>query len=264
MSKGPSSPPPQPNPTQVAGQQSQSNLSTAIANATIGNANTVGPNGSTTFSQTGTTSYTDPATGLTYQLPQYTSTQTINPDLQAALSSLQGGAAQLAGTVDTSAFNAPQDASSYTAAIMSRAQPALDLAQKQLDTQLQSQGYVPGTDAYNQAMKIYGQQYNDEVNQALLAGQQYQGQELQQQIAARMAPIQQIAAMEGAVPVPGATPYNAPTVQPTPVGDYYMTNQQVAEQAYQAQLQAAATQNAGLYGGIGSVLGAGLYGLAKR
>lgn len=54
------SPPPTPNPYAVASVQQQANVSVAIANSFMSNANVVSPQGSSTFSQTGTYSLSDP------------------------------------------------------------------------------------------------------------------------------------------------------------------------------------------------------------
>lgn len=76
-------PPTPPNPQEVAGAQTGTNVSTAIANTAMGQVNQVTPGGSLTYSTTGQHTWTDPSTGQTYSVPQYTATTTLSPEAQA-------------------------------------------------------------------------------------------------------------------------------------------------------------------------------------
>ena len=78
MGKGSSAPPP-PDPKETAGAQTGTNVSTAIANAQLGNVNQVTPYGSLTYDQTGTYQFTDPNSGNSYDVPTFTATQTTGP-----------------------------------------------------------------------------------------------------------------------------------------------------------------------------------------
>lgn len=78
-------PPSPPDPQEVAGAQTANNVGTAIASAALGSVNQVTPNGSLTYDQTGATQWTDPNTGNTYDIPQYTATQTLTPRAQEQL-----------------------------------------------------------------------------------------------------------------------------------------------------------------------------------
>lgn len=71
-------------PAQTAQAQTSMNVNTAIANQILGQTNQVGPNGSLTYRQTGSQTITDPNTGQTYQIPSYTATTRLNPDLAVA------------------------------------------------------------------------------------------------------------------------------------------------------------------------------------
>lgn len=86
-------PPRPPDPQQVASAQTGTNIGTAIANTQMGQVNQVTPDASLMYSQTGTQTYTDPATGQTYSIPQYTATTTLSPEAQAIRA--QNNAAQL-------------------------------------------------------------------------------------------------------------------------------------------------------------------------
>ena len=76
-------PPTPPSPTEVASGQTSTNIGTAIANTQMGQVNQVTPEGSLMYSQTGTQTYTDPTTGRTYAIPQYTATTSLSPEAQA-------------------------------------------------------------------------------------------------------------------------------------------------------------------------------------
>ena len=72
-------PPTPPNPIATAAAQTGTNVSTAVANSYLNNVNQVTPDGSLTYSDTGTHSWTDPSTGQTYNIPTRTATQTLSP-----------------------------------------------------------------------------------------------------------------------------------------------------------------------------------------
>lgn len=72
-----------PDPNKTAAAQTATNIGTAIANQTLGNVNQVTPDGNLTYSQTGSTKWTDPLNGKEYDLPTYTATQTLSPEQQA-------------------------------------------------------------------------------------------------------------------------------------------------------------------------------------
>lgn len=79
----PSAPTPA-DPAQTAQAQTGMNVNTAIANQVLGQTNQVGPNGSLTYRQTGSQTITDPNTGQTYQIPSYTATTRLTPELAQA------------------------------------------------------------------------------------------------------------------------------------------------------------------------------------
>lgn len=70
-SKAPKAPP-APDPYAVAGAQTGSNVTTAVANSWLGNANVNSPLGTSRTRQTGTKKVTDPTTGKTYSVPVFT------------------------------------------------------------------------------------------------------------------------------------------------------------------------------------------------
>jgi hypothetical protein len=70
-----------PDPYRTAAAQTQGDVQSAIANAYMGNANVVGPYGSTTFAQTGTHQIRD-AQGNLIDVPTFTQTNTLSPEQQ--------------------------------------------------------------------------------------------------------------------------------------------------------------------------------------
>jgi hypothetical protein len=82
-----------PNPFATAAAQTGTNVSTALANSYLGNVNQVTPQGTLTNNVTGNYNFTDPASGANYNIPRWTSTQSLlnptqylqqNPDVLAA------------------------------------------------------------------------------------------------------------------------------------------------------------------------------------
>jgi Chaperone of endosialidase len=72
-------PPSPPNPLDTARAQTGTNVSTAVANAYLGNVNQQTPGGSLTYAPTNNYNWTDPSTGQTYTIPTFTATQTLSP-----------------------------------------------------------------------------------------------------------------------------------------------------------------------------------------
>lgn len=57
--------------------------------------------------------------------------------------------------------------------ILSRLQPQMEQQRAQMDTQLRNQGLVPGTEAYNNAMRVIDQKQNDLLTAASVEGNKY-------------------------------------------------------------------------------------------
>jgi hypothetical protein len=198
-------PPPAPTPPrETSAAQTGSNVSTAIANAYMGNVNQVTPQGSLTFDQTDTYSFTDPYTGLSYNVPRFTATQTLSPEQQAvnqqqnradlALSTLGANQSEFLRDYMQKPLqlsdlgprpDAPQLRTSYDTeftadrqrtedALFSRLNPQLERDRASLETQLSNQGVKLGSSAYDRAMQNFGQQSNDARTAAVLASGQEQ------------------------------------------------------------------------------------------
>ena len=78
-------PPTPPNPVTTAAAQTSSNVQSAVANAYLNNVNQVTPEGSLSYAVSGNYGWTDPTTGQTYQIPTFTSTQSLTPQGQQLL-----------------------------------------------------------------------------------------------------------------------------------------------------------------------------------
>jgi len=96
MFDSPEAPTP-PNPAATAAAQTGTNVSTAIANSYLGNVNQNTPQGNLTNEVTGNYSFTDPSSGQTYNIPRWTSTQTLNPTAQQTFNQNQNAQLNLSG-----------------------------------------------------------------------------------------------------------------------------------------------------------------------
>jgi hypothetical protein len=297
MGKSAPSPPPAPDYVGAAKQQGVENLEAARTTAKLGNPNVYSPYGNQT---------------VTYEGDVPTVTQTLTPQAQETLNAqqkVQTGLANLGSQgVETAknvlntpfAFNGPNVQTSLDTsgiakmpinagttgqeAIMSRLEPSLARNRVSTETQLINQGLRPGSEAYDNAIKLLGQQENDqrtqaaltginldtsanaqEFNQALQGGQfgnTAQQQDLAQKIQYRQMPINEIAALMSGSQIqnPTFSPYQGANVQPAPIANATAQEGQFAQNTYNQQVASANAQNAGLF----SLGGAGIigYGLA--
>ena len=172
------------------------------------------------------------------------------------------------------------------AAIMARLQPQLDRQEAATRTRLANQGLTPGGEAYSNAMMDVNQQRNDLLSQAALQGlnldiganaqgynQALQGgqfgntaqqQMLQQELALRNQPLQEIQGLMGGsqIQMPQFQGYQGQNVAPAPVMAGAQAQGQADMQNYGIQSSNVNAQNAGLYGLLGA--GAGMYGMMNR
>lgn len=285
---GPAAPPP-PDPYKTAGAQTGANVNSAIASGIIGNVNQVGPQGSTSYSQTDTYKMTGPD-GQVYDIPRYTQTTTLSPeqqklyDQQTQLGSSMNTLAQnqvgrlgdvLGKPIDASGL--PEVTNDFSAdrarveqAMFDRINPQLERDRASLETNLTNQGFQRGTEAFNNAMGDYGRNVNDArlaiterglgEQQGLFGMQQANRQRgLQEMLALRNQPINEISALMsgGQVSLPSAQQYNAPSINAAPIGDYMYNSAALANQNYNTQQQQRAAQLGGMYGlGSAGIMGA--------
>lgn len=251
-------------PKETSAASTGTNVSTAIANAFLNNPNEITQDGTKTVDQTGSYSWTDPYTNQTYQVPRFTTTQTLSPQQQAIKD--QQDRAKL-GLAETGANQSEflKDYLGKPVDLNNEATEArlMDLGRKRLDpkfadqqaslqTQLSNQGIKLGSTAYQKAMKQFGQTENDAYNQLLLNGR---AQATQEALTERNQPINEITALLSGSQVSqpswaGMNNVTIPTTDNAGIISNY-DNQKMA--AYQ-QNQAAI---GGLFGGVGNLLGGG-------
>jgi hypothetical protein len=100
-----------PNPLVTAAAQTGTNVSTGVANAFLNNVNQNTPSGSLRYDVTGNYGWTDPATGSTYQIPTFTSTQSLSPQQQAIQSQTDAAKMNMAGMANSLSGNVANELS---------------------------------------------------------------------------------------------------------------------------------------------------------
>ncbi len=214
--------------------------------------NQITPGGSLEYSQSGSYEWTDPNTGQKHLIPKFTSTQKLsdkgqlaydaNADAQINLANLAKDQSARIGSL----LGTPIDLSneSVESRLMelgrSRLDPALERRRESLRTSLSNQGIKLGSEAYDRAMEGAYQGENDAYNELLLKGR---GQSIQEALASRNQPINEISAlMSGSqVSLPN---FNVNQPSPIPTTDYAgLVNQNYNQrlgiwQQQQAQKQA--------------------------
>ena len=210
----PSAPKP-PDPKETSAAATGTAVATSIANTAQGNMGQSNPYGSLTYEQTGTSTFTDPYTGLSYDIPTYSANTTLSPEQQAIYNNQTAMQTSLgsAGATAAAGFTPTQtavptynnystsaglntsygsndysaDRNEYEAALMARMQPQLDTQQQALDASLANQGIGYGAEAYNDAQFTQSQAENDAYMAAILGAGQEQQRMFQMEMAAQQA-----------------------------------------------------------------------------
>jgi hypothetical protein len=270
---GKSSPPPPPDPRQTSAAQTGTSVATALANANLQNVNQITPNGNLTYSQSGTYQFKDPYTGQSYDIPQFTATQTLSPD-QQKLYDLNNQTQQNLGQIGVdqsskigSLLNTPFDPATANAAVenkidalgAARLDPQFARSEDALRTKLANQGIQPGSAAWNAEMTQFQQGKNDAYNQLFLSGNQ---QAFQQAQATRNQPINEITAlMSGSqVSPPNYVNTSQPTIPTTDNAGIINSNYNQQLQNYQIEQQ----QRNALLGGLFGLGAAGVYKFSDK
>lgn len=262
---GKSAAPTPPDPYETAGAQTEQNFFTSLMNQSMGTMDQTTPFGALDYSKVGTETITGPD-GTTYEVPKYESTVSLSPDAQGAVDANIGAARNMAELAQSQsgrlgdilgaqpnirdAVGTARD--SAMEALMSRMSPQLERDREALRTSLANQGIREGSTAYDRAMSRFGEQSNDARMQAILNAGQEQSRAIQNEIAMRSAPINEItAAMSGGqVRQPQFT--NNPTTQMANVDTAGLIMDE-----YNAQLQNWQTQQAQQQQLLGGILGLG-------
>lgn len=148
----------------LANQTAANNLKAAQVATAANRVNQVTPYGSLQYTQTGT----DPQGN-----PMWTATQSIAPELQGLSSKVMGGLEGQYGQNFTGG-NLPSygidPGQTYSDAIMKRLQPQMQMEQKQFDAQMANQGIPVGSEAYQNAARVFQQGMNDKMTSAITGG----------------------------------------------------------------------------------------------
>lgn len=287
-----SSPPPAPDYIGAANAQGAANVEAARATAKLSNPNVYTPYGSQT---------------VTYNGDVPTVTQSLTPTAQKTLDAQQAVQYQLAnlgqkGTGIASnvldkpfnfggpAVQTSLDLSNIAKmpvnagttgqeAIMARLEPSLQKQRTSTETQLINQGLRPGTEAYNNAIQLLGQQENDARQQAVLQGlnldiganaqgfnQALQGgqfgnvaqqQALAEAIQQRQMPLNEISALMSGSQIqnPQFGAYAGANVAPAPIANATAQQGAYAQNAYNQQVAQDNALTSGLFSLGGAALG---------
>jgi len=259
MGKAPSAP----DPKETASASTGTNVATAIANTMMGNVNQVTPDGSLSYSQSGSYKFTDPYTGQSYDIPTFTATQTLSPEQQAIADQVNAAKGNLAGLANTLSSNASESLSQPFQFNNSDAEQwAYDLASPRilkqqaandetLRTKLLNSGIREGTPAWNAEMERLTNANSDQLNQLALSGRSQAYSEARDKYTL---PANMVTGLLSGSQVsqPNYVNTNMPQIPTTDTAGIINSN-------YQQQL-AAWQQNqgilGGLMGGVGTLLGA--------
>lgn len=219
----------------------------------------VNPWGSSSYTQNGMQTIIG-ADGKPIEVPRYTQTTTLSPEQQAIFEQGQTAQSNLAGlAADQSAAMRDYLNTPFQFGNSEAEQWAYDLAsprllgqqrqnEDQLRTTLANKGIREGSAAWNAEMARMTNANTDQLNQLALTGR---GQAFQEALSSRNQPINELAAlMSGSqvgMPQFGATPQ-------TGVAGVDYTG--LVNQQYQAQQQQANAGMGGLFGLLGTGLGA--------
>jgi hypothetical protein len=247
-----------PDPRQTAQASTSTNVGTAIANTMMGNVTQVGPGGRLDYDQTGTFNWSDPYTGQTYEIPRFTATTSMSPEMERIYSGLTGQAGRV---VENLSDAPPLDATQYRdqaeAALLARLQPQFDQDRERMETQMANQGIGMGARAFQSAQGNLDRGINDARLGAILAGGQEASRMMQADAAARSMPINEITALLSGSQV--ATPnfaMNQPSGIPTTdVGGLINQNYAQRQNNYNSQMAQWNSTMGGLFGMGAAFLG---------
>lgn len=246
-----------PDPEKTASAQTGTNIGTAIANGYLSNINQVGPDGSLTYSQTGTKKWTDPLSGKVYNIPITTATTKLS-DAQQGIYDTNQVTQQNLATIgkDQSAkigqlLSSPLDLSNDAVEARinelgsKRLDPRFAREEDALRTRLLNQGVREGSAAFDAAMNNFSQGKNDAYNNLALTGR---SQAVQEALTARNQPLNEIIGLLSGTQV-NAPQFQQMQGQTMPTVDYAgLVNQDYQNKmaAYQQRM----SMGQGLLGGL--------------
>ncbi len=246
-----------PDPAKTAAAQTESNKATAVTQYGLNATNQITPYGNLSYSQNGT--WSDGT-------PRFTATQTLSPEQQqlykqqtelgSKMNNLAIGQTDRLNNVLSQPVNLSNEATESRLMELgrSRLDPIIAQRQKSTEAELLNKGVRPGTEAYRRATEAVNQQTNDAYNQLLLSGR---GQAVQEALAERNQPINEISALMGGGQVQSPSFVNTPTpgVNGTDVAG-------ITNNAYNQNMQAYQSKMSGLLG-LGTALGGWVFSDAR-
>jgi hypothetical protein len=256
-----------PDPKATAAAQTGTNIGTAIAQGAMNNTNQVTPYGSLNYDQTGTYAYKDPLSGQSYDLPQYTATQTLSPEQQAILGQTNAAELNLAETANERSgflqeylrqpFSLGNEATEARLFDLGRKRldPMFADQQQQLEASLSNRGLKLGSEDYAKELDRFGRGKSDAYNSLLLSGR---GQAVSESMAERNQPINEISALLSNSQVQSPSFVNTPQAN-LPTVDYAgLVQNNFASQmaAYNQKMKSRDSTIGGLFGlGAGGLAG---------
>jgi hypothetical protein len=255
-----SKPPAPPDYVGAAQQQGVANLEAARASARLSNPNMITPYGTQTV-EYGVNGDQDIPTVTQSLSPEEQQIFDLNQQARIGLGEVsnQGlGSVRdvLSSDFDPSNLPDQQINAGQTAqdAIMSRLQPQIEMDREMQASTLANQGIPIGSEAYDNAMRVSGQQENDLRTQAALQGmgigQQARQQALSEQLTLRELPLNEVTAlMSGSqVQLPGSSPYQGANVSAGNLMGAAQAQGAGANQQYGMQVAGQNANMGGLYG----------------
>ena len=265
MGKRAPSAPAAPDPAATAAAASRTNRETAITQFGLNAINQRDPYGSLQFNQIGTW-----ADGT----PRFEAVQSLAPEEQRALDLSrqaqeiygQAGVQQLQAVRDRLATPLNLNNEAVEGRLMElgsrRLNPVLEERRNAMDTRLRQQGLMPGTQAYDVAMRGVGEAENDAYNQLMLTGR---NQSINEILTERASPLNEAAALLSGQQVQAPSFVNTPqtSVAPTDYMQAVGLQQAALNNAFNARNQNYGAQLSGMYGlGSAALGGIGRYAAA--
>ena len=279
---------PVPDPVKVSTAEGQSNIGTALTQGVLGNPNTFGPGGSTTYAPSGQFTTVTMPDGSKQQIERQNATTQLSDgeqgvydsNLQTRQNIGQVGVDQsrmigdvLGKPVDYSGLGL--DPNSFAAArqnveqaMYQRMQPQMDNQRDAARNRATNMGIAEGSEAWNTAMDDVNRGENDlrlGITAAGLGEQQGMygmardaaGYEMSRRTQQQNQPINALTALMSGSQVsgPSVPGYNAPTVAPTNIGQNMYNSAALTAQNVQQQNAANNAMIGGLFGMGGAAIG---------
>lgn len=146
------------------------------------------------------------------------------------------------------------------ASIMNRLNPMWDRREEQLRTRMANQGIPLGSEAYSNEMRDFNTGRNDAESQAIMAAMQQRPQALQEELAIRNVPLNEVNALRSGsqVNLPQFQQYTGQDIQSSPLFAAAQATGQDQLGAYNAQTAYRSALINGLLGAGGKAAGAWL------